>query len=194
MNSGVTTRCTWPGRRDTVTELTPFRNFLLHSYTYCSDRDASPYRTFIRRWISMGFTPSLRKKRMTERSSSLVHVASGAAIYTIAAPSCCFPPSYCHLSATLQTNSHDNRAGFRIFITLLRFPFDSSSYILFILCIISDRLMILNLPNALTYPLDIYITMSQWTFLHVSACMGPSSWNQPQVIQHKRKLITFVHG
>jgi len=31
----------------------------------------------------MGFTPSLLKKRMTERCSSLVHVASGAAIFTL---------------------------------------------------------------------------------------------------------------
>ena len=42
--------------------------------------------------------------------------------------------SYCHLSATLQTISiivvklQDNRALFRIFIALLRFPFDSPSY------------------------------------------------------------------
>jgi len=31
----------------------------------------------------MGFTPSLLKKRMTQRYSSLVHVASGAAIFTL---------------------------------------------------------------------------------------------------------------
>jgi hypothetical protein len=34
---------------------------LVHSYTCCSDRHASPYWTFIRRWISMDFTPSLLK-------------------------------------------------------------------------------------------------------------------------------------
>ena len=44
----------------------PFMNFLVHSYTCCSDRHASPYWTFIRRWISMGFTPSVIKKRMTD--------------------------------------------------------------------------------------------------------------------------------
>ena len=77
MASGVTTRCAWPGRGESVTELLPFMNFLVHSYTCCSDRHASPYWTFIGRWISMGFTPSLLKKRMTERCSSLVHVAGG---------------------------------------------------------------------------------------------------------------------
>jgi len=45
-----------------LTELMPFMNFLVHSYTCCSDRHASPYWTFIRSWISMGFTPSLLKK------------------------------------------------------------------------------------------------------------------------------------
>ena len=53
--SGVTTRCTWPGRGESVTELMPFMNFLVHSYTCCSDRHASAYWTFIRRWISMVF-------------------------------------------------------------------------------------------------------------------------------------------
>jgi len=66
-----------------LTELTPFMNFLVHSYTYCSDRHASPYWTFIRRWISMGFTLSLLKKLMTERCSSLVRVARTAAIFTL---------------------------------------------------------------------------------------------------------------
>jgi len=76
-------RCAWPGPGESVTELMTFMNFLVHSYTCWSDRHASPYWTFIRRWISMGFTPSLLKKRMTEHCSSLVHVASGAAIFTL---------------------------------------------------------------------------------------------------------------
>ena len=83
MVSCVTTRCAWPGRGESVTELMLFMNFLVHSYTCCSDRHTSPYWTFIRRWISMGFTPSLLKKRITDRCSSLVHVASGAAIFTL---------------------------------------------------------------------------------------------------------------
>ena len=116
MPSGVTTRCAWPGRGQSVTELMLFMNCLVHSYTCCSDRHASPYWTFIRRLISMGFTPSLLKKR-----SSLVH---GRHLYPTTAPSCCIPASYCHLSVTLQTisiavvNLQDNRAVFRIFIAL----------------------------------------------------------------------------
>jgi hypothetical protein len=31
--SGVTTRCAWPGGGESVTELMPFMNFLVHSYT-----------------------------------------------------------------------------------------------------------------------------------------------------------------
>ena len=83
MDSGVTTRCTWPGWGESVTELMLFMNFLVHLYTCCSDRHASPYWTFIRWWISMGFTPSLLKKWMTEHCSSLVHDARGAAIFTL---------------------------------------------------------------------------------------------------------------
>ena len=63
--------------------LMPFMNFLVHSYACCSDRHSSPYWTFIHRWISVGFTPSVLKKWMTERCSSLAHVVSGAAIFTI---------------------------------------------------------------------------------------------------------------
>ena len=59
----------------------------------------------------------------------------GSQLYTTTAPSCCIPASYCHLSATLQTTSivavnlQADRAVFRIFIALLRFPFDSPSYV-----------------------------------------------------------------
>ena len=83
MASGVTTYGAWAGRGQSVTELMLFMNFLVHSYTCCSERHVSPYWTFICRWISMGFTPPLCKKRMTERCSSLAHVTSGAAIFTL---------------------------------------------------------------------------------------------------------------
>jgi len=94
MASGVTTRCAWPGRGDSVTELMPFMNFLVHSYTCCIDRHASPYWTFIRRWISTGVTPSLRKK--TDDRTRIFFGARckrGRHLYTTAAPSCCIPAS-----------------------------------------------------------------------------------------------------
>jgi len=133
MASDVITRCAWPVRGESVTELMPFMNFLAHSYTCCSDRHASAYWTFMRRWISMGFTPSLLKKRMTERRYSLVHIASGAAIFTLLLRR---RVTFLHRTATCQrlfnpwitlVNLQDNLAGFRIFITLLRFSFDSPS-------------------------------------------------------------------
>ena len=136
MASGVTTRCAWPRRGESVTELMPFMNCLVHLYTCCSDRHASPYWTFIRRWISMGFTPSQLK---TDDRTLFFRVACckrGRHFYTTTAPSCCIPAPYCHLSATLQTmsiivvNLQENRAVVRIFIALLRFLFESPSYIM----------------------------------------------------------------
>ena len=132
MAFGVTTWCAWPGRGESVTELMPFVNFLVHSYTCCSDRHASPYWTFICWWISMGFTPSLLKKQMTECCSSLVHVASVATVFTLLLRR---RVAFLHLLATLQTmsiivvNFQDNRVVFWIFIALLRFSFDSPSYL-----------------------------------------------------------------
>ena len=129
--SGVTTGCARPGRGESVTELIPFTNFLVHSYICCSDRHASPYWTFICRWISMGFTPSLLKKRMTERFSSLVHAASGAAIFTLLLRR---RFAFLHRTATLPTmsiilvNLQENQAVFQYFIAILRFSFDSPSY------------------------------------------------------------------
>ena len=117
--------CVCLTRSRRVCYLMPFMDFLVHSYTCCSDRHASPYWTFIRRWISMGFTPSLIKK--TDDRTLFFFGACwkrGRQLYTITAPSCCIPASYCHLSATLQTTNivfvhlQDNRAVFRIFIAL----------------------------------------------------------------------------
>jgi len=125
MVSGVTTRCAWPGRGESVTELMPFMNFLVSSYTWCNDRHASPHWTYIRPWISMGFTPSLLKK--TDDRTLFFFGACckrGRHPYTTTAPSCCVPASYCHLLATLQTmsiivvNLQDIRAVFRIFVAL----------------------------------------------------------------------------
>jgi hypothetical protein len=156
MPSGVTTGCVWPGRGQSVTELMPFMDFPVHSYTCCSDRHASPYWTFIRRWISMGFTNSLLKKRITERYSSSVYVASGARhLYTTTTPSSCIPASYCHLSATLQTititvvNLKDNRAVFRICIALLNFFIS--------LFIVISKKELLGLDNKGNLSLDLIV-------------------------------------
>jgi len=122
-----------PGRGESVTELMPFMTLLVHSYTCCSDRHASPYWTFIRQRISMGFTPLLLKRRMTDPVLLLCMLQAGLPSYTTTALSCCIPASCYHQSATLQTmsiivvNLQDNRAVFRIFISLLRFSFDSPS-------------------------------------------------------------------
>ena len=99
--SGVTTRCAWPSLGGSVTELMPFMNFLVHSYTCCSDRHASPYWTFIRRWISMGFTPSLLKKQMTERCSTVVHVVRPPSLHyycAVVLHSCIILPPVGHSS------------------------------------------------------------------------------------------------
>jgi hypothetical protein len=125
----ASTRCAWPGRGEPVTEVMPFKNFLFHPYTFCIEGYALPYWTFIRRWISMGLTPSLLKKRMTERCSSLVHVESWAAILHYY---CCALLHSCIVLSPVRhsvVNLQDNRAVFRIFIALLRFSFDSPWYI-----------------------------------------------------------------
>ena len=131
MSSGVTTGRAWPGRGETVTVLMPFMKFLVHSYTCCSDRHASPYWTFIRRWISMGCTPSLIKRLKKTDDRTLFFFGAcckrGRHFYTTTAPSCCISVSYYPLSATLQIMSvivfslQDNQAVFRIFIAILRF-------------------------------------------------------------------------
>jgi hypothetical protein len=121
MASGVTTRCAWPGRGQFVTELMSFMNFLFNSYTCCSDRHASSYWTFIRRWISMGFHP------FTTLFFFGACCKRDGRLYPTLAPSCCIPASYCHLSAILQTISiiaaklQGNRAVFPMFKALLVF-------------------------------------------------------------------------
>jgi len=129
----VTTVCAWPGPGESVTVLMLFVNFLVHSFTCCSDRHASPYLTLIRRWISMGFTLSLLEKRMTERCSSLVHVASRAATYTLLlrrrfaflhhTASCrpLYKPSVSLLSTYRQSSCGSNCCRtFKIFISLFK--------------------------------------------------------------------------
>ena len=66
-----------------VTRLMPFMNFLAHSHTCCSDRHALQYWTFIRRWISMGFTPSLLKKTDNRTLFFFGACCKGAANFTL---------------------------------------------------------------------------------------------------------------
>ena len=138
MASGVTTRCAWPGRGESVTELMLFMNCLVHPYTCCTDRHASPYWTFIRRWISIGFTPSLLKKRMTERAVLLWCMLQARPpplnyYCAVVLHSCTVLPPVGHFSNHQYhcCQLTDNRAVFPIFIALLRFSFNSPSYIQF---------------------------------------------------------------
>ena len=129
MASGATTRCAWPGRGESVSGTNAVHELprpLVHLL----------YWTFIRRWISMGFTTSLLKKTDDRKLFFFGACCKCSChLYTTTAPSCCIPTSYCHLSDTLQTigiivaNLQDNRAVFQIVIALLRFSFDSPSYV-----------------------------------------------------------------
>jgi hypothetical protein len=113
-----------------------FMNFLVHSYTCCSDRHASPYWTFIRRWISMGFTPSLLKKRMTDAVLLWCMLQAGPPSLhyycAVVLHSCIVLPPVVHSSnheyhccqLTRQSSCVSN------IIALLRFSFDSPSYFL----------------------------------------------------------------
>jgi hypothetical protein len=115
-------------------DLKEFMNFLVHSYTCCSDRRASPYWTFIRRWISMRFTPSLLKNGwqnavllwcMLQAGSPSLHYYCAVVLH-----------SRIVLSPVGHSSKHDyhccqlirQSSWFRIFIALLRFSFDSPSY------------------------------------------------------------------
>ena len=81
--SGVTTGCAWPGRGQSVTELMAFMNCLVHRYTCCSDRHASLYWTFIGRWTSMCFTPSLLKRKDNRTLFFFGACSKEAAIFTL---------------------------------------------------------------------------------------------------------------
>ena len=124
-----------PGRGESVTELTPFMNFLVQSYTYCSDRHASPYWNFILRWISMSFTPSVLKKRMTDAVLLWCMLQAGPPFLHYY---CALVLHFCIVLPPVgHSSNHEyrccqlkkNRAVFRIYIAILSFPFASPSYI-----------------------------------------------------------------
>jgi hypothetical protein len=78
----------------------------------------------------VGLTPSLLKKEWQNTAPLWCMLKVGPPFYTAAALLCCVPPSYCHLSATLQTmsntiaNLQENRAVFWFFVALLRFSLE----------------------------------------------------------------------
>ena len=48
--------------------------------------------------------------------------------------------------------------------------------------------------NSWTCSSDIFITESYWIFLHVLVHKRLPSGNQSKVIEHKTKLVTFIHS
>jgi hypothetical protein len=130
IDSGVTTLCTWPGRGASTTDITPFLSCLLHLYTYCCDKHASPYWTFIRRWTSIGFTLSKIKK------NQLQNIVLLSCMYVVEQPSW---NRHCDgiLSALYATYrilliafvtclpTYWTMTRYRIFISVLRVSFNS---------------------------------------------------------------------
>jgi len=51
-----------------------------------------------------------------------------------------------------------------------------------------------QLIKCQTWALDIYITLSQWIFLHVSFRKALSSGSPTKEIQHHTKSVNFVHS
>jgi hypothetical protein len=110
-----------------------FMNFLVHLYTYCSDRHASTYWTFICRWISKCFTPSLLKKTddnaillwcMLQAGPPSLHYYCAVVLHSCIV----LPPvgrssnhEYRFCQLTRQTSCVSN------FIALLKLSFDSLS-------------------------------------------------------------------
>jgi hypothetical protein len=115
------------GWGEPVTELMLFVKFLVHSYTCCSNIHASTYWTFIHRWISMGFTPSLPKKKdvvwcMSQVGSPSLHYYCAVMLH----PCIILPPvshssnhEYHCFQLTRQSNCFSNfYCTFKVFIWL----------------------------------------------------------------------------
>ena len=140
--SGVTTGCAWPGRGQSVTELMPFMNFLVHWYTCCSDRHASRYWNFITilkfhnlnelRWVS-----PLRYLKNEWQNGVLLWCTLQAGppslhyYCTITLHSCTVLPPVGH-SSNHQYHccqvTRQSSCGSNFYRTFLRFSFDSPSY------------------------------------------------------------------
>jgi hypothetical protein len=131
----------------------------------------------------MGFTTKQLKKQMTGAVLlwCMLHVGLPSLHYCCTVV--CIPASYCHLSVTFQTmssivvNLQDNRAVFQIFIALLRFSFDSPSYIPGMLAAIEFQLFFSFFPNSLkithsnsmTFPCIIETCTDHQVRMYVSA-------------------------
>jgi hypothetical protein len=67
-------------------------------------------------------------------------------------------------------------------------------YLLFTPCTVDDPLTTLSPTNALYCSQIFYITISRWTFLHISIPKESSSGNQIEVTLHKTKLTNLAQG
>jgi len=135
-----------------------------------------------------GFHPFTTLKKTDDRTLFFFGACCkrGRHLYTTTAPSCCIPASYCHLSATLQTmsiivvNLQDNREVFRIFIALLRFSFDSTSYTL-------QSQTAIRHENYFPYS-RLYHVLTWSDHLHVKYV---SSCHRLYWIKHSQVLVTL---
>ena len=121
-----------PGRGESVTELMPYHELpspLVHLLWW------QTYITILNVHSSMnvdGFHPFTTINGWQMLFMFGACCKRGRHLYTTTTtPSCYILASYCHLSATLQTMSIIvvNLQDIRIFIALLRFSFDSPSYL-----------------------------------------------------------------
>jgi len=82
--------CAWPGRGESVTELMPFMNLIVHSYTCCSETCITILNFHSSKNFD-GFHPY----------GMLFFFGAcckrGRPLYANIAPSCCIPASYWHL-------------------------------------------------------------------------------------------------
>jgi hypothetical protein len=125
----------------------------------------------------MGFTPSLLKKRMTERCFSLVHVASGAAIFTLLL---CCRVAFLHCTATCQPL-------FRPWVSLL------STYKTIELCFefLSHFFKVFNWLS-LVYQLQKFHT--QALFLSLDEIMSKHHIQDSSTTRSPRRRCDFLFG
>ena len=135
MPSGVTTGCAWPGRGESVTELMAFMNCLVHRYTaVVTDMHHRTELSLVDefRWVSPlhylknGWQKAVLLWCMLQAGPPSLHYYCAVMLH-----SCIVLPPVGHSSNHQYHGCQlkDNRAVFRIFISLLRFSFDYPLYI-----------------------------------------------------------------